>query len=118
ADLAGVGLRERATEDGEVLSEDEDRTAVDASRAGDDPITRDLLLVHAEVVALMDHELVDLNERAGVEEQIEPLPRRLLPCLMLAPDPIFAAAQLGLRVTARELVEPLVQGHRCAPSMA
>ena len=40
-DLGGVGFRERAAEDGEVLREDEDQAAVDAAVAGDEAVAGD-----------------------------------------------------------------------------
>ena len=66
----------------------------------------------------MHDELVDLGEGAGIEEELEAFARGLLACFVLTPNPLFATGQLGLRMTARELVEALVQGHRPAASMA
>src|SRR5439155_18165573 len=106
-----VGLGERAAEDGEVLGEHEDRAAVDAPRAGDDAVAEHLLLFHAEVVALMDHELVDLEEGAGVEQQLDPLAGRLLAGLVLAPDALLAAAKLRLGMTAMELGKTVLGRH-------
>ena len=63
--FSGVGLGQRAAEHGEVLREDEHRPAVDAPGAGDHAVAGDLLLVHAEVVALVHDELVELEEGAG-----------------------------------------------------
>ena len=42
--LRGVGLGERAAEDGEVLGEDVDQAAVDAAVAADHAVARDLLV--------------------------------------------------------------------------
>ena len=61
-DLAGVGAGERAAEDGEVLGEDEDRPAVDPAVAGDDPVAVDSPLLHAEVPALVEDQLVHFLE--------------------------------------------------------
>ncbi len=41
-DLGGVGFRERAAEDGEVLGEDEDQAAFDAAVAGDEAVAVEL----------------------------------------------------------------------------
>ena len=84
ADLLGVGLRERAAEDGEVLGEDVDQAAVDAAVAGDDAVARDLLLVHAEVGAAVDDELVDLVEAARIEQELDALAGGHLALLVLA----------------------------------
>ena len=56
ADLLGVGLAERAAEDGEVLAEDEDQAAVDGAVPGDDAVAEDALLVEPEVVGAVRHE--------------------------------------------------------------
>ena len=84
---------------------------MDAPGAGDDAVAEHLLVFHAEVVALVDHELVDLEEGAGIEQQLEPLARGLLAGLVLAPDAVLAAAQLGLGVTPMELGEAVLGGH-------
>ena len=112
ADLARVGLGEGAAEDREILGEDEHGAAVDAAGAGDDPVARDPLLRHPEVVALVDHEPVDLDERAGIEQQLEPLARGLLPRLVLAAHALLAAAQLRLGVPSAQLLEGFVGAHR------
>ena len=51
ADLAGVGLGQRAAEHGEVLGEHEGLPPVDERVAGDHAVAGDLLLGHAEVGA-------------------------------------------------------------------
>src|SRR5438093_7236462 len=94
-----MGFRERAAEHGEVLGEDEDRPVVDAARARDDAVAGKLLLGHVEVVALMDHELVDLDEGPGVEQKLEPLAGRFLPGLVLAADAFLTAGLHGGGVT-------------------
>ena len=60
--------------------------------------------------ALVHDELVELGERAGVEEELEPLARRLLARLVLAANALLAAAQLGLGVAAAQLFEALLAG--------
>ena len=83
ADLGGVGLGQRAAEHREVLREDVDDAAVDAAVAGDDAVAGDHLLVHAEVAAAMGDQLVDLLERAGIEQQLHALARGQLALLVL-----------------------------------
>ncbi len=69
--------------------------AVDPAVAGNHPVARDPLFLHAEVPALVDDQLVHLLERSLVEEQPDALPRRQLARLVLLLDPLGAAAQLG-----------------------
>ena len=108
-DLGGVGLRERAAEDGEVLGEGVDRASLDAAGAGDDAVAGHDLLVHPEVEAAVGDELVDLVEGAGIEEQIDPLARRELAGVVLPLQPIVAAAALGAALEVREMVHEQVR---------
>ena len=94
-DLGGVGLRERAAEHREVLREGVDEAAVDAPVPGDDAVAGHDLLLHAEIAAAVRDELVDLLERAGVEEQLDALAGRQLAAVVLALDALLAAAELG-----------------------
>src|SRR5439155_15716697 len=116
ADLPRVRLRERAAEDGEVLGEDEHRAPVDPARAGDHPVAGNSLVLHAEVVTLMDDEAIDLGERALVAQELDALAGGLLPGLVLAADALIASGQLGFGLTAVQLVETLLEGHQSSTS--
>src|SRR6185503_2962354 len=96
ADLLGVGARQTAAEDGEVLAEDEDRASVDETVAGDDAVAEDALLRHPEVRAAVRHERAGLDERALVDEELDALARRELALLVLLRDGVRAAALEGL----------------------
>ena len=72
ADLLGVRLRQRSTEDREVLAEDEDRPAVDRAVAGDDAVAEERF--GRRRVAVRD-ERVELDERSRVEQQVESFAR-------------------------------------------
>jgi len=98
ADLLGVGSGERAAEDGEVLREDERLAAVDETPAGDDAVAEDLLVLHSELGAAMGDETVELDERARIEEEVDPLARGELSRLVLLLDPLGAAADERLGV--------------------
>ena len=63
----------------------------------------------------MDDELVELLERAGIEEQRDPLARRQLPLGVLALDALLAAAQLALAFAALQLFELRLATHRITP---
>jgi hypothetical protein len=112
ADLPRVRLGQRAAEHGEVLGEDEDRPAVDAPRAGDDAVAGRALAGHVEVRALVDDELVDLGEGSGVEQDVQTLARGLLAGLVLPPNSLLTAGQLGFCVAAMELVETILMRHQ------
>src|ERR1043165_9207562 len=104
-DLRGVGLAERPAEDGEVLREGVDEAPLHGAVAGDDAVAGNALPVHAEVVAAVDDELVELLKRAAVEEQLDALARRQLPLGVLPGDARLAAADLALALAALELLE-------------
>jgi len=111
-DLLGVRARQGAAEHGEVLGEDEDDAAIDAAPAGDDAVTRDPLLVHAELADPVLDEHVELFERALVEEQVDPLPGRQLALGMLAGDPLLAPAQTRLLAALLEFFQDVLHARR------
>ena len=94
-DLLGVGLGQRAAEDGEVLAEDEDHPAVDRAVAGHHPVARDGLVGHAEVGAAVALEHVPFLEGIGVEQELDAFPGRELALGVLRVDALLAAAQPG-----------------------
>src|SRR3712207_4763609 len=82
-DLLAVDLAEAAAEDGHVLGEDAHRPAVDRAEPGDDAVAEGPLGVHAEGAGAVPGELVELGERARVQQRLDALagghlPRRVL----------------------------------------
>jgi hypothetical protein len=77
---------------------------------GDDAVAGDQLLIHAEVAAAMRHQLVDLFERARVEQQLDPLASGQLAGVVLFLLPRFAAAELGATLEVAQGVMRV--GHR------
>jgi hypothetical protein len=61
--------------------------------------------IHAEVAAAMRHELVDLQEGAGIEEQVDALARRQFSCGVLLCKTIITAAQLGAPLEILEILQ-------------
>ena len=112
-DLAGMGVGQRAAEDGEVLGEDEDDAAVDGPPAGDDPVAGDLLFGHAEVDGAVLDEHVELLEGALVQQQVQALPRRELALGVLGVDATTAAAGSRFRAPPLELLKDFL--HRRTP---
>ncbi len=68
----------------------------------DDAVAGDDLLVHPEVEAAVRDELVELLERAGIEQEVDALARGQLAGLVLAAQPLLAAALLGPAFEFRE----------------
>ena len=101
-DLRGVRLGQRSAEDGEVLREGEHLAAVDQPVAGDDAVARDDLVVHAEIAAAVGDELVDLLERARVEQQLDALARGQLAGGVLAVEPILRRRRARRGVRGRQ----------------
>ena len=86
-------LRQRAAKDSEVLAEDEDQPAVDRAVAGDDAVTGNLLVRHAEVVAAVLDEHVPFLEARRIEQEVEAFARRQLAFCVLRIDALLAATE-------------------------
>ena len=62
ADLLGIRLGQRSTEDREVLAEDEDEPAVDRAVAGDDAVAQHVILGETEFRGSVGDEGIELDE--------------------------------------------------------
>ena len=102
-DLLAVDLAERAAEDGHVLAEDRDRPAVDVAVAGDDAVAEGALGVHAEVRGAVAGELVELGERARVQQRLDALAGGHLAGGVLLLHGALGARVLGLLDAALEV---------------
>ena len=94
---------ERAAEDREVLREDAHRPAEDGPVAGHDGIAPGPLLAHPELDLAVAHEAVELDERARVEQPLDPLAREQLAARVLRSQPPSRPSAAPPR---RELLEP------------
>ena len=94
ADLLGVGLAQRAAEDREVLREHEHLAAVHGAVARDDAIAVGPSLGQPEVRAAVQDERVELDERARIEQPLEPLAREALAAFAL---PLHRAFVTGVQ---------------------
>src|SRR5690606_31078486 len=101
-DLLAEHLPERPAEDGEVLREDRHLAAVDRAVPGDHAVAVRAVGSHAEVGGPVAGELVQLHERARVEQHRDPLPGRLL-----APGVLLLHRPGGAGVD--RLLDPAVQ---------
>ena len=131
-DLLAEDLAEGAAEDGEVLGEDRHRPAVDGAIAGDDAVAIRPVLLLAELVAAVPGVLVHLDERALVEEQLDPLPGGLLALGVLLlhracrasigdlgnPTPKIGELAGGRAEVDRVCTRQVVLGHAAQPSDA
>ena len=70
-----------------------------------------MLLVKAELGRAVHHELVQLLERTGVEQDVEALAGRQLAPLMLRLDALQAAAKARLVFHFEELLQPFFVCH-------
>src|SRR5207248_2986479 len=109
--LACVGFRERAAEDGEVLREDKNQAAFDASVTGDEAVAKDLLLFHPEVCAVVGDQLVGLFEGALVEQELDTLTGRHLARVMLFLLSLRASALLSEFVSSLQLGQFFFEVH-------
>ncbi len=74
-DLLAVDLAQRAAEDGEVLGEHAGLAAVDGAEPGDHAVAVGAVLLQPERGGAVPGELVELDERAVVEEVLDALAR-------------------------------------------
>ncbi|BFO14841.1 hypothetical protein SHKM778_12290 [Streptomyces sp. KM77-8] len=104
-DLLAVDLAEGSAEDREVLGENGDRAAVDGPVAGDDAVAVGTVRVEAEVIGAVPGELVQLDEGALVEQEIDPFTGRQLALGMLLLDGACGAGVRRLLDTTLEIRE-------------
>src|SRR5207244_3715071 len=94
-----------SAEDGEVLREREHLASVDQAVARHDAVAGNELLGHPEVETAMRDELVELFERARIEQQIDAFAGGEFAGVVLAAQAFVAAAEFG---AAFEIGEDLV----------
>src|SRR5262249_5863469 len=102
-------------EHGEILREHEGLAPADGAMAGHHSVAEDLLLLHAEVGATMGDELVELDEAARIEQQLDALARGQLASGVLLGDALFPAAQERARF---HLFQSLQRIHYAMPSLS
>ena len=95
-DLLAVHLAERAAEDREVLGEHAHLAAVDGAVAGDHAVAVRAVLLQPERRRAVPGQLVELDERALVEEQLDPLAGGLAALGVLLLDRLRRAGVDGL----------------------
>ena len=105
-DLELSGHAHRARHHGEVVGGDRDQAAVDLAVAGDDPVGRGVAAGHGALREVRLRVDPELDPRAVVDQQREPLARGQLLGGMLAGDLLLAAAELdaltlGVEILAR-----------------
>ena len=104
-------FRQRAAEDGEVLREHVDEPAFDSAPPRHDAVAEHFLIGETEVGGAMGDEAIELDERAGIEQHVEPLARRHLSFLMLRGDAVGAAALFRLRALLLEQLQFFSHSH-------
>ena len=95
-DLLAVDLAERAAEHGEVLAEHADRASVHGPVPGDHAVAVRPVGLDAEVVRPVPGQLVELGERARVEQHVDPFPGGLLAPVVLLGHRLLRAGVHGL----------------------
>ena len=121
ADLLGEDLGERAAEDREVLAEDADGPAEDRPVARDDGVAPGPVLAHPELDLAVADEAVELDERARVEQEVDPLAGEQLAAVVLPRDrllrPRVRRGLAQLTQPGELLLGRLVPGrHRAEPN--
>jgi len=111
ADLLGVRLREGTAEHREVLGEHVHVPAVDRAGARDDSVARNPGPIEAEVTRAVLDQAIELEERAGVEQQLDALARGQLSLGVLARHALGTAAFEAPAAERLEVLDPLFDGH-------
>ena len=104
----GIGFRERAAENREILGKDVDQATLNPAEAGDEAVTRGALLLHPEIGAAVADELIKLLERAFIQQQVDALARSELPGLVLALAALGTAPGFRFGGAAPQLFETVV----------
>src|SRR2546425_11071609 len=109
--LPGEHFSEGASEDGEVVREQIDRSSVNLAITRYNPVAENLLLSHAEVGGLVNHEPVHFYKTAGVHKCDNSLPSGHLSLRMLIFDLVFAATFLSSFPEVTELLREFLHRH-------
>ena len=95
ANLQTVHFTQRATVDGEILSEGKDLSSVDGAVAGDHAVPGNDVLVHVKITAAMFDEGINLLEAAVVKEQLKTFTCRHFPTVVLGINTGLTTASLA-----------------------
>jgi hypothetical protein len=95
-------LRKRSAEDREILTEDEDRPAMDASTAGDNSIAERTIFLESKVVRTMSDEHIELFEGAFVKQERQTFSRRELAFGVLIGNTLFPSTLKCIDTKAME----------------
>ena len=105
ADLLGIGFAERAAENGEVLGEDVNETAIDAAVSGDHAVAGILLLLHSEIEAAMVTNL-SISSKESLSSRSATRSRAVsLAVGLLAFQALLAAAKFGRAIQCDEMFD-------------
>ena len=108
ADLGGVHARQCTAEDGEILAEHINETAIYGPMPGDHAIARNSLRLHAEVDrAVLDKHVVFL-ERTGIQQHVDTLASRQLTFGVLRLDASLSTALSRGRAPTLEFFQHLL----------
>ncbi len=108
--LLRVGFGHRPAQNGKILTEHIDQTAIDRAPARDHTIARRLLFFHAKIGAAVGDEHIEFFKTALVQQQINPFPRGQLAAPVLRIDPLLPAAQSGGVAAIFELGQDIFHG--------
>ncbi len=98
-------LRQRATKNREVLTEDIDLPTVDRAPAGHNAVACHFLFFHAEVGTAMRDIHIELFERTFVEKHFDSFAGGELAFAVLRIDTLLSAAKTGFGATGFKLFE-------------
>ena len=112
ADFLPECLAEGPAEYCEILGKEKSKAAVDPAVAGHHSIAWNLFAVHAEIMAPVNDELIDLLKTLLVQKVVDSLPGRHLSFGVLVIDLILAAADLCFEVPLLKILDFVFNIHQ------
>ena len=91
------------------------QASVDGPMARHDAVARGAPVSHPEIGDPVDHEGVEFDKRLGIQEDLEPLPGRELPLVVLLLNALLAAAGSRLILSRPEVLDLIFDGHGGPP---
>ena len=105
-----MGLRQRATKDGEVFREHKHRAAIDRAPTCDNAIAGNFGFLHPEIGGAVLNEHIEFFERAMIHQKLDPLACREFATRVLGINAGLATAEAGLGAAIIELFENVFHG--------
>ena len=109
-----MGQGEGSAEHGKILGKHEDLASIDQTVAGNDPVARNFVRIHAEIHAAVGFETVHFDKAARVQQPVDAFPGAEFAGGMLFGHAGFSAAGQGLGAFLNEDLEQFTGTHEAS----